>query len=164
MKNRVIYPTLILLAVVLWGCPYKSSVPLSDATEYVNKQIFGKWIPRGMEEKANPEYYLIEQRDTLRYDVAHYQYNEEEKGYTTKTYVAHTTRLENILFMNLQESGTKEYLLYRLDVSDGLMTMYEVTNNIDEKFTDSEKLRDFFSKYMRLSFFYNAEEVELIRK
>ncbi|MFM1876211.1 MAG: hypothetical protein RL266_1948 [Bacteroidota bacterium] len=164
MKQRLLNTTLLLMAIVLWGCPYKSSVPLSEATENVNKQMLGRWVPQGMEDKENPEYYLIEQRDTLHYDVAHYLYSDEGKEYSVKNYVGHTTRLENILFMNLQESGTKEYLIYRLDLSDGTMTKYEVTNNIDEQFNDSQKLREFVQKYMRLSFFYNADEVELVRK
>jgi len=44
------------MAVVLWGCPYKSSVPLSDVTEYVNKQIFGKSGKDEFEIQRSEEY------------------------------------------------------------------------------------------------------------
>lgn len=159
------YTSIALMAIVLWGCPYKSQVALDDAKEKVDKELIGKWIPDSQVDKENPEYYTIAMRDSVHYDVDHYQYNEDEKDYALKQYVGHTTRLESILFMNLQESGTREFLIYRLDVFPGVqMNMYEVTNNIDEQFDNSKSMREFFQKYMKLSFFYNTDEAKLIKK
>ncbi|MBI1286792.1 MAG: hypothetical protein GC178_04360 [Flavobacteriales bacterium] len=164
MKRIAAYASILLVAVTLWGCPYKSKVALTDAVEKVDTNLLGKWIPENMLEKESPEYYVLNKRDSLHYDVEHYQYDDENKEYNLKQYVGHTTRLDAILFMNLQESGSKEFLLYRLDVLPGMsMTMYEVTDNIDEQFTDPKQMREFFKKYMNLSFFYNKDSVKLIR-
>ena len=152
------------MSVLLWGCPYRSEVPLSEPVEYVNKQIMGKWVPKADESKENPEYYLIAENDTVSYSVEHFQYNQEDSSYTAKSYTCWTTRIENIQFMNVQQAGQKDVTLYRLDVmGDELMVLYQVTNNIDERFTDSQEMAAFFKKYMKLSFFYNGDEVELIK-
>ncbi|MCB9192174.1 MAG: hypothetical protein H6603_02670 [Flavobacteriales bacterium] len=164
MKNVSFVVLLAALSVLLWGCPYKSMIPLSEPTEYVNKQVLGKWMPKSQESNAHPEYYVIAQKDTVRYAVDHFQYNENDSAYETKLYTTWTTRIDNIQFMNVQQDGQREVTLYRLDVmGDDLMILYEVTNNIDEKFTDSKKMQEFFKKYKSLSFFYNGDEVELIK-
>lgn len=164
MKNFSFGLMLALVAVLLWGCPYKSAVPLSEPVEYVNKQIIGKWIPKADESKENPEYYLIAENDTVSYSVEHFQFNQEDSSYTAKSYICWTTRIDNIQFMNVQQAGQKEVTLYRLDVmGDELMVLYQVTNNIDERFTDSQEMYAFFKKHMRLSFFYNGDEVDLIK-
>lgn len=155
---------LAAISVFLWGCPYKSMVPLSTPTEYVNKQVLGKWIPESEESKANPEYYLIAKNDTVSYNVDHFQYNEEDSSYSAKSYVCWTTRVKNIMFMNVQQHGQKEVMLYRLDVmGDELMVLYQVTSNIDEKFDNSEDMYEFFKQHMKLSFFYNSDEIKLIK-
>ncbi|MCB9187291.1 MAG: hypothetical protein H6601_11195 [Flavobacteriales bacterium] len=165
MKKILSYLSILGVAVVLWGCPYKSTVPLSAATEKVNKQALGKWLPKTELGKASPSYYVIEKRDSLHYDIEHFQFNDNDQEYTRKQYIAWTTRIDNLLFMNVQEQASKEFYLHRLDImGDDLMILYQVTGNIDEKFDNSDKMREFFQQYMKLSFFYNTDEVELIRK
>ncbi len=165
MKNIAVVITAIVVSVLLWGCPYQSQVPLGEATEKLNPQVIGTWLPRTEVEKQNPEYYVIEKRDSLHYRIDHHQYNENEQGYITKNYIGWTTRIDNLLFMNVQESGTNQFYLHRLDVmGDDLMILWQVTSNIDEKFTDSKAMHEFFRKHMKLSFFYNSDEVELVRK
>lgn len=156
--------TVIALTTILTGCPYKSSVPLADATEKVNLQMFGKWLPKTELGKPNPAYYVIEMRDSLHYDIDHFQYNEQEKDYNLKEYIAWSTRINNLNFMNVQGSGEQEYYLHRLDVmGDDLMILFQVTSNIDEQFEKSSDLREFVRKHSGLSFFYNKDEVKLIR-
>lgn len=164
MKN-VIAPILVAaLSVVLWGCPYKSSVPLSEPVEYVNKQVIGKWIPKPEIEKENPEYYVITKKDTVRYAVDHFIYNENDSTYKVTSYTSWSTRIDNINFMNVQQDGQKEVTLHRLDVmGDDRMLLFEVTNNIDERFDNSEEMHAFFKKHLKLSFFYNGDEQELLR-
>ena len=124
----------------------------------------GSWVPESESNHKNPSYYAIEAYDSTRYAVEHFQYNKDDSAYTSKNYVGHTTMLDGVMFMNLVESGTKEYLLHRIDyVPDG-MVLYQVTDNIDEKFITSEKMQEFFKKHLRTSFFYNNDEVTLVKK
>lgn len=165
MKRVAAFTSILTIAILLWGCPYKSPVALDNAVEKIDTNLIGKWVVESMLTMENPEYYVIGKWDSVHYEVEHYQYNEDENGYATKQYVGHTTRLEAITFMNLQQSGSKEFLLYRVDVMPGrTMTMYEVTDNIDEQFSNSKSMREFFLKHMKLSFFYNKDEVKLIKE
>jgi hypothetical protein len=64
----------------------------------------------------------------------------------------------------MQESGTKKYLLHRIDLVPSGLKLFEVTDNIDEKFESSDEMEAFFRQNMKLSFFYTKDEVSLVRK
>lgn len=150
--------------MLLWGCPYKSNVALGKAEELVQKRMMGSWVPEIQAKKENPDYYVIEEYDSVRYAIEHVQYNSEESEYTSKNYIGHTTSINGFMFMNMVESGTNEYLLHRIDYVPVGLVLYEVTDNIDEQFDSPEKMQEFFKKNMRLSFFYNKDEVTLVKK
>lgn len=165
MKKVFSYLAILGISVILWGCPYRSTVPLSEAIEPVNKQVVGTWYPKHERSKQNPEYYSIEKKDSVHYSIQHFQYNDKDSTYSVKDYTAWTTRIENLLFMNVKNEDKNEYYIHRLDVmGDELMILYQVTSNIDETFDDPEKMKTFFQKHMKLSFFYEKDEVQLFKK
>ncbi len=164
LKKTILFAGVFAGLVMLWGCPYKSSVPLGEAVEKVRPEYLGNWIPENEATIENPAYYSIEKYDSVRYTIADYKYNNEEKDYTVKNYIVHTTSMDGLVFLNMQESGTREYLMLRLDLVPSGLVMYEVTDNIDERFDTSAEMQKFFKENMKLSFFYNKDEVNLIRK
>ena len=164
IKKTALLSLSLGMLILLWGCPYKSNVALGDAIEKTQQRMMGSWVPEDEVAYENPSYYTIDAYDTTRYAIEHFQYNKDEAGYTSKNYVGHTTYLDGLMFMNMVESGTKEYLMHRIDFVPAGLVLYQVTDNIDEKFDSSEKMREFFQKNMRLSFFYNKEEVSLVKK
>ncbi len=51
------------------------------------------------------------------------------------------------------------YYFYKMDfIADDTFVLYEVTDNISEKFENSKDLYKFFEAYKDLSFFYNNDE------
>jgi len=164
MKKTALFALTFGMLILLWGCPYKSQVALGSAVEKISSEYIGSWMPETETAKENPSYYIISKYDSVKYAIEHSQYNDEEKGYSTKNYIGHTTSIDGFVFMHLVESGTKEFLLHRLVLTPSGMMLYEVTDNIDEQFDSSEKMREFFKQNMRLSFFYNRDEVVLVRK
>lgn len=164
MKKTTLFALTFGMLILLWGCPYKSQVALGPAVEKIRSEFIGSWVPETESAKKNPSYYVIAKYDSVRYAIDHSQYNEEEGGYSTKSYVGHTTSIDGFVFMHLVESGTKEFLIHRLELTPLGFKLYEVTDNIDEQFESSEKMLAFFKQNMRLSFFYNKDEVPLIRK
>jgi hypothetical protein len=163
-KKSILFTSLFAGLILLWGCPYTSIVPLGKPIELIRPELIGSWMPENELNQENPTYYTIEKFDTVRYAIAHYQYNADAKDYSIKNYVAHTTSLEGLLFLNMNESGTQQYSLHRIDLVPSGFNLFEVTDNIDEKFETSADMQEFFIKNMRLSFFYNKDEVSLIRK
>lgn len=164
LKKTLAFTGLFVGLILLWGCPYKSNVPLSEPVELIRAEYLGSWVPENEATAENPAYYTIEKFDTVRYAIAHYQYNEDEKDYSVKNYVAHTTSLEGLVFMNMNESGTQQFLMHRLDLVPSGLMLYEVTDNIDEQFKTTAEMQKFFREHMKLSFFYNKDEISLVRK
>lgn len=149
---------------MFWGCPYSSTVLLGEPIELVKPELIGKWVVVDELSDENPSYYLVSEIDTVRYAVSHYQYSKENSDYTVDDYQFHTTQMGDIMFLNMMIDGNKDYTFYRLDLKRGEATLFEVTDNIDEKFESSEKMKAFFMKNKNSSFFYNRDEVLLLKK
>jgi hypothetical protein len=164
MKKLTRFACLFGAIILFWGCPYSSQVALGPAIEKLRPELIGSWIPEGETGLEHPSYYTISKYDSVRYAVTHHQFQDDSKEYSTKDYVGHTSYFDGFLFMNLVESGTEEYLIHRIDLTPNGFKLFEVTDNIDERFDSSADMQAFFKKNMRASFFYNKDEVSLIRK
>lgn len=164
LKKTVLLTLTSAMLVLLWGCPYKSQVALGNAVEKTQQRIIGSWVTEIQAAKETPDYYVVKANDSVHYAIEYFQFNKEDEVYTSKNYIGHTTTIHGFMFMNLMETSSKEYLLHRIDYVPTGLVLYEVTNNIDEKFDSSEKMRAFFEKNMRHSFFYSKDEVSLVRK
>jgi len=164
MKKIFQLSVTVAFLFLLWGCPYQSLIPLGDATEVVTEKIIGEWVPTSETEKENPSYYVIKRSDSVNYSIQHFEYSNSDGNYTVKHYVAFTSTIDKNVFLNMQEVGHKDFLIHKIELKDGGLTLFEVTDNIDEEFSDRAKMRVFFKKYAHLSFFYNKEEVVMERK
>lgn len=164
LKKTALFTLAIVMLTLLWGCPYKSDTALGDAVEKTQLRLMGNWVPEPEANHTKPSYYSIDSYDSTHYAIEHFQYNKDDSAYTSKNYIGHTTTLDGVMFMNVIESGTKEYLLHRIDYVPNGIVLYEVTDNIDEKFITSEKMQAFFKEHLRTSFFYNNDEVRLVKK
>jgi hypothetical protein len=164
LKKMLFLTGLFAGLMMLWGCPYKSVVPLAPPVELIRAEYIGSWVPENEIHSEHPAYYTISKFDSVRFAIEHFRYNEDDKEYTIKNYIGHTTSLDGLVFLNMQESGTKEYLLHRIDLVPSGLKLFEVTDNIDEKFESSDEMEAFFRQNMKLSFFYTKDEVSLVRK
>ena len=163
MKNKISIPLLILsgffILVLFSGCPYSSSVPLAPPSDIIEGSLYGKWVMDSSDE--NPSYYSIEEMDGLTFILNKYSWNADSGSYTLDNrYTSWFTRIGPVLFMNIEDvedPGT--YYFHKLEmIGSDTFILYEVTDNIDEVFTDSREMYDFFDKYKDLSFFYNSNE------
>jgi hypothetical protein len=162
--KKAFVPIVVLISVLLWGCPYQSDVALSDATFKIDKRMLGTWVAENDVAKEKVGYYIIAMADSFHYSIDHVQYNENEDSYSTISYTGHLSKLDDLTFLNLQENGQRPFLMYKVIIRDGKFTKVEVTDNIDEAFTDQKKMQEFFKKNMHLSFFYNKDEEVLVLK
>lgn len=164
MKKTALFALTCAMLILLWGCPYRSLVALGPAVEKIRSEYIGSWIPESEAKEVKPSYYVIGKNDSVHYTIDEFQFNKETDDYNVTSYTGHTTSMDGFVFMQMLESGTGDYLMQRLELTPSGMTIYEVTDNIDERFDSSEKLRAFFKQNMHLSFFYNKDEVKLVRK
>lgn len=156
-RALILSPILILLT----ACPYESSVPIAEAIEGIDNRFVGKWIKEGEQNEEYPdEFYLIQALGDRLYEVVKNDLDNQDSTYRTETYISHLTTLkksgEDYLFLNMKKDG--KYYLHKIDLSEDSFVLFEVTDNIDEKFSNSEELKSFVEKNMDLSFFYNKDE------
>ncbi len=148
---------------VLTACPYQSQVPIDAPNKKVDKKVLGKWIKNSEIEKANPEYFQISAVDDYKYNIVKFEYQSNDSTYKETKYLTHFTYIDDYVFMNMQKDGEGDYYMHRLDMNGDEFMLYEMTDNIDEKFTTSVDFKKFVTQNMKLSFFYNKDEVKYVR-
>lgn len=156
---------IILFSLVLLGCPYSSSVSLAQPSEEVNAGFYGKWLKDSDDE--NPDYYDIAELDGLSFSLNKYTWDSDDEEYSLDTtYTSWFTTIGNVRFMNIEDvddQGT--YYFYKMEMPTAdTFILYEVTDNIDEDFSDSDGMYAFFDAHKYLSFFYNSDEETYNRK
>lgn len=163
MKQKQIFGklgalVLVFLSVVFWGCPYQSPVPIDEAGVKPPKSLFGKWIKQGDIDDENPTYYMIEKADNNRFKIVKNEYSSSDEKYNLTNYTGHISKVNESDFMNVIEEGSSDYYLYKVVfIADNQLKMFEITENITEKFNSSSELKAFITKHMTLSFFFNKD-------
>jgi len=164
MKTKLFLISFFAVVIfVLTACPYQSQVPIAEANKKVDKKVLGKWLKNSDLEKDNPEYFEISALDKYKYNIVKFEYQSNDSTYKETKYITHFTYIEDYVFMNMQKDGEGDFYMHRLDMKGDEFVLYEITDNIDEKFTTSEEFKEFVKKYMKLSFFYNKDEVKYVR-
>ncbi len=165
MKTK--HLTLLFLAaltVLLTACPYQSDVPIDKPVIKIDKAILGIWAKPNDIEKENHNFYDIQKIDKVKYSVVNNEYNTTDSAFTQTKYIAHLSKVGDLMFMNMQKNGEGDYYIHRIDIGKEEFTLFEVTDNIDEKFTISKDFKEFVKKNMHLSFFYNKDEKKYIKE
>lgn len=155
---------LLGLTFLLTACPYQSKVAVGPAEEKIDKKLFGEWVATADLEYENPTYYNIEKFSKVKYTVTENSYSSYDSTYTKTKYFMHSTTINNRIFLNIQEYAGGDYYLHYIEMGDNSFTLFEISENVDEQFVNSEDLKEFIKNNMNLSFFYTKGDVEYIRK
>ncbi len=155
---------LVVLMLVLTGCPYKSSVPIGPTEEKVEEVLLGKWIKAKDVSQENPEYFEIKKFANMEYEIDKWTYNSYDSAYSMERYISHTTTIDENIFLNMQKDGAGNFYLYKIEFSAKDLKLFEITENIDESFNTSNELKAFVQANMNLSFFYSKDEVRYVKR
>jgi hypothetical protein len=163
MKNFILLIALSFFSISFFGCPYFSKVAIDNPIIKVDNGYTGNWIIKGggtlyIVTKLDDYHLRIIQPPMVSKDAENKNLND-----TTK-YIAHFSKIKNMDFINISQEpnsfspGENGYYLYKVDVKgNNEISLTEITSNIKEKFSTSEKLKAYIEKYMDLSFFFGAE-------
>lgn len=148
------FSVLVGLMLMLTACPYTAETPIDKATVKIDEKILGKW-----ESKSSSDYtYTATKKDDFIYSI---EKKSASSGEVT-SYEAFLSVIDNVRFLNVYETAatTKTYYFYKVEIttSGSKLTLAPVTENIDEKFANSEEIKAFFKKNMALSFFFDKDE------
>ena len=165
MKKTTI-PIFILFVFIIFlsACPYESTVPVDAPNSKINKAILGKWVKPDDADKENHNYYDISKVDNFKYNIVDFEYNTSDSTFKQTKYLAHLTAVKDLFFLNMKKEDEGIYYIHKIDIGKDTFTLFEVTDNIDEKFTDSKDLKAFVEKNMHLSFFYNKDEIKYVKE
>lgn len=146
---------MLIIAVVLGGCPYKSDIPLEPTGKKVNPAILGVWEPKA----STDEKYTITKEDETNYKITKTSKNAKEPT----IYKGFLVDLDGTTFLNLQQQGEmaeKGYYIYKVTLNAGgnKVTLQGMTENVTETFKTSEEFKAFVKKYKGLSFFWEKQE------
>jgi hypothetical protein len=165
MKNHpvVLFLTIITLSIVLMGCPYSSSVPLSAAPTKGSEFLMGTW-----EQATDGEVTVaIKSVGNQQLEITKTTKNTDSDP-TIETYNGYVTEINGTIFLNVKEQSSFDesstWYFYKIErEGDFKMTAFEVTSNIRETFDNSEEMKKFFTSNMQNSYFYNTDEVKYFK-
>lgn len=160
MKKICTFWVLIPLLFLLTACPYTAEIPLDVPSLSINKALLGKWIEIESLRKPSPmpDFVTITDAGKKNYQIEENIYDTDKKAYQQKIMKGYFTQIGKTLFLNLQEPNAQIFYFYKIELTDEGFRLFEVTDNIDEKFANSEELKAFFEKNKDMSFFYNKDE------
>lgn len=145
---------MLCCVIILTACPYSSEYPIEPTGVKIKKDLLGKWTKDSGE---NPPFFTFSKKDDTKYDVTKNEWDSDKKSYSNKTeYIGHISEIGGTMFLNMFSDS--KYYFYKLEMSGSELKLYEVTDNIDEQFTNSNDLKNFFAKHKDFSFFYNKDE------
>jgi|WetSurMetagenome_2_1015567.scaffolds.fasta_scaffold188122_2 hypothetical protein len=165
MKKSILLFLLFLASVSFYGCPYESNVAIDGPGIKINKNYTGIWSIKNGTTK-----YKVSKLDDYHIKIiqlpADSKDDNAKSDYDTVTYNAHFSKIKDVNFINITQKskydapGKSIYYLYKFEVKgENEITLTEVTSNIKEKFSTSEKLKAYIEKYMDLSFFFGTESI-----
>ncbi len=164
MRKLIYTSGLLCMLFLLTACPYSAEFALNEPNETVKKEYLGIWVQ--VQDSKNPSYYVITRLTDKTYKFEEHEYDESEKEYNVRAFAGHFTKMGAVNFLNLKEDQVEKYSFFKLELSSDKrqMVIYEVTDNIDEKFSNADELKAFFEKHKDLSFFYNRDEKRYYKK
>ncbi len=153
MKNLLQSGILALCCLMLYGCPYESTVPVSQPSIAVEEHLLGQWVS----EAESYNEYFVSKADKMHYKVI-------QRAITghTADYLAHLSEVKGVTFLNLYSDSTQTYYLYRinLNTAEARFSLIPVSNKLNEQFSTAASLRQFIEKNMNLRSFYDSEGPE----
>lgn len=142
----------LFLVFVFAGCPYSSSVPVTETGVEIPDEWLGEWIDVSGNDPENRTTYFLSKLTGNTFELKQITSSE----YEPNIYTGHFSLVNDVMFINLKEEFSIGYYLYRLDRAGSDLVIKEITNNVTKEFTTSDELREFINEYKHLDFFYDV--------
>ncbi|GAB4137578.1 MAG: hypothetical protein Fur0041_12320 [Bacteroidia bacterium] len=148
-----------VLSFLLMGCPYESTVPVDDPSNCKpNKGLVGRWEQKG---KDDFEWDVTLEGNIYKFEQKYLDGSdpyEKEVYFGTISDVAGTSFLS--LWSSKQEEGQpRKYMIFKIEnKGDERVVLYEMTDNIKQKFESSAELKAFIKKNKDVEWFYNIND------
>ncbi|HMZ90685.1 MAG TPA: hypothetical protein PK511_06770, partial [Chitinophagales bacterium] len=158
--KRSLYIVMFLITGILFaGCPYSAEIALDERPNIpVDKAMLGKW-----ELRSSSDYtYVITAKNDFVYSIM----KKSTSDGSETVYEGFLSDINGKKFLNIYETGstTPTYYFYLFtQTGNDRFKLDPVTDNIDETFTNSRDMRNYFAKNMDVSFFFDKDADEYLR-
>jgi hypothetical protein len=140
------YSLLLLFAVILYGCPYESDVPIDEPAIPADKELFGKWSEVGVEKS----YINVLAGGKNVYKLVNNSWDIELSSYQVQKCTAHMSEVKGIQFLNVRPEMKHggAYYISRFAVNQSQDTIYltPILETNSPKFTNSTELKAWISE------------------
>lgn len=141
MKKKL-FPSLVLLIVLLTGCPYKSNVPLSsiDEAEKYDKLLVGDWSCKSEDGTFMEITFSIESKKTLHTYLTNIDKSKVKSN--PEYYKTWATNISNNVIFNAQ-SNDSTFVYFKAEIAgnDKFYLTYVNENFVKENFQQHENPR-----------------------
>lgn len=160
MIRRFFYTMVILMAILLTGCPYKAKFPIDGPAISIDKSLLGKWKTS----KSTKDYWEIKQgSNTKMYKILDWKWSRSKKKYDKpKKYTAHWSKAGGEKFLNIKIDSSN-YIFYRMAQKGAGWWADPITGNIRTKLKNSGQLKAFITKHHKMGFLYEKRK-DFIKK
>ena len=160
MRRLSILLILFSGALILWGCPYASDVPVDEPCIRVDKGLYGKWrIPS--EEKSYAELGNLSRGDSTSYRLIYNLWSVENNTYEINLCKAWLSRVKERWFLNIQpesKSGGNIFICaFQCDKSQETIHLKPIAAEDAPRFGTSSDLRKWIARNMRKKDFFESE-------
>jgi hypothetical protein len=157
---------LVVIVVLLSGCPFSSSVPIDEGTVKVSSELVGKWVSTGDKESENATYFIVTKDDKFHATAKKMEFSSSDSSYSETIYHLTFSDVNGETFMNALEDEGTTYNLYKFKFDEKAGEIYtsEVTDYIKETFSTSAELKDFIAKNKSNSYFFTNTNETYVRK
>ena len=174
-RSRIKLLGLILISIVLQGCPYDSKVPASEEPIEIPKNILGKWVESDELGSANEKFFLVSRPSRNSMLINKISYTASDENYDTTSYSGQLCKIKGQLFLSLKnqtplgeqtspfEEEEKKYFIYRVRPYYDYFKLDELSNHIQEQFESSAELRKYIEVHIDNEIFYNARSTTYIK-
>lgn len=161
MKTKSIFHIIALLfcTALFFACPYESTVPIDEANVNTDPQLLGTW----KNVNTDDESIVVTALDKTHYAIDKIGKSNKEMEH----YLAFESIVNGFHFLNIQRKdsaeGEQKYMLYKILVRADSVTLSEITDNVDEQFSNSAALKKFIAGNMKNSYFFNKEDLVYLK-
>ncbi len=147
---------LFTLAIVLWGCPYKSDVGIDDGpSKKIDKSVLGTWHKAGYPEDSTE---LIFTKATAKQYVLT-AFIKSGEDYEHHQYTAWYSTIKKWQLLSLYDTDSKKYSFGEIEVANKQLNLKLLSDDITSRqFTTTASMREFIdSIYTANSVLYDKD-------
>jgi hypothetical protein len=150
----------LLLAVVLWGCPYESTVAIDgNASIKINEKILGTWRPSSYPSDSTEV--VFTKKTAYQYTI-HTRIKDDGGDYEKYNFIAWLSIINSRPLLNVYDKEDSKYFFVAIELKNNKLSLKPISEDITEKkFSSSPGLKKYFQEFFKENFDQFDDDTEI---